>query len=395
VSYTAWNLYQIYKLEKWLRTGSFKGKAPDTGGVWAQIVQQIYRQQRKEKNRKKRLSELLKRYNDTVSALPDATVILNGNWEIEWANRAAEELLGIERSRDFGLRIGNLIRDPDFDAALDTFDKEMNLELPSPVNADFMIALRMVSYGKGKKLLTARDISQRVELQRMRKAFVANASHELRTPLTVISGYLEILEMDPDIPSHLSEAISSANEQAGRMQRIIGDLLVLSRLEGTRLDRNSGDRLDVGAILRQIITDLKKTVSDKSHHFRLDLDDALFLKGNEAEIQSVCMNLISNAVKYTPDGTTVDVCWYRNSAGYACLDVKDDGPGIATEHLPHLTERFYRVDAGRSREIGGTGLGLSIVKHVVQRHGGILSIESELDKGSRFRTCFPEYRVLS
>ena len=307
--YIAWTIRQTYKLEKWLRTGSFKGKAPDTGGVWALIVQQIYRQQRREKQRKKRLRDLLKRYNATVTALPDATVILNGNWEIEWANRSAEELLGIERARDTGLRIGNLIRDPDFDAALKKFDTEMNLELPSPVNADVMIALRMVSYGKGKKLLTARDISQRVELQRTRKAFVANASHELRTPLTVISGYLEIMEMDPELPSHLAEAAGRANEQAGRMQRIIDDLLVLSRLEGTRLSRNSGERLVISAILRQIINDLQKTVSGKSHLFRLDLDEGLCLRGNEAEIQSVCMNLISNAVKYTPEGTTDDVRW--------------------------------------------------------------------------------------
>ncbi len=393
--YIAWTIRQIYKLEKWLRTGSFKGKAPDTGGVWALIVQQIYRQQRKEKNRKKRLRDLLKRYNATVSALPDATVILNGNWDIEWTNRAAEELLGIERARDTGLRIDNLIRDPDFISALKKFDKEMNLELASPVNADLMIALRMVSYGKGKKLLTARDISQRVELQKTRKAFVANASHELRTPLTVISGYLEIMEMDPELPSHLAEAAGRANEQAGRMQHIIDDLLVLSRLEGTRLSRNSGERLAISAILRQIISDLQKTVSGKSHLFRLDLDEGLCLRGNEAEIQSVCMNLISNAVKYTPDGTTVDVRWYRNSAGNACLDVEDNGPGIAAEHLPHLSERFYRVDAGRSREIGGTGLGLSIVKHVVQRHGGFLHIDSEPGLGSTFRACFPDYRLLS
>lgn len=392
--YIAWTIRQTYKLEKWLRTGSFKGKAPDTGGVWALIVQQIYRQQRKEKNRKKRLRDLLKRYNATVSALPDATVILNGNWEIEWTNRAAEELLGIERARDTGLRIDNLIRDPDFISALRKFDTEMNLELPSPVNADVMIALRMVSYGKGKKLLTARDISQRVELQRTRKAFVANASHELRTPLTVISGYLEIMEMDPELPSHLAEAAGRANEQAGRMQRIIEDLLVLSRLEGTRLSRHSGDRLNISVILRQIINDLQKTVSGKSHLFRLDLDEGLCLRGNEAEIQSVCMNLVNNAVKYTPDGTTIDVRWYRTD-GRACLDVADNGPGIASEHLPHLTERFYRVDAGRSREIGGTGLGLSIVKHVVQRHGGFLHIDSEPGLGSTFRACFPDYRVLS
>lgn len=393
--YIAWNLWQFYKLEKWLRTGAFKGKAPETNGVWALIVQQIYRQQRKEKKRKKRLSELLKRFNATVSALPDATVILNDNWEIEWANKAAEELLGIIRSRDIGVRIGNLIRDPDFDAALKHFKKELNLELASPINSERMIALRMVRYGKGKKLLTARDISQRVELQRTRRAFVANASHELRTPLTVISGYLEIMQSAPDLPDGLNEALDSASEQAQRMQHIIDDLLVLSRLEGTRLSRNSGESLSVAGILGQIVKDLQQTLSGKSHHFNLDIDDSIYLRGNEAEIQSVCMNLIGNAVKYTPPGTVIDVRWYRNSAGHACIDVEDNGPGIPPEHLPHLTERFYRVDAGRSREIGGTGLGLSIVKHVVQRHGGYLHIDSELGKGATFRACFPPYRLVS
>ncbi|MEJ2322119.1 MAG: phosphate regulon sensor histidine kinase PhoR [Gammaproteobacteria bacterium] len=395
LGYIAWNLFQFYKLEKWLRTGAFKGKAPDANGVWALIVQQIYRQQRKEKRRKKRLSELLKRFNATVAALPDATVILNGNDEIEWANKAAEQFLGIQRNRDIGVRIANLIRDPDFDAGLKKFVKELNLELGSPINPDMMLALRMVRYGKDKKLLTARDISQRVELQRTRKAFVANASHELKTPLTVISGYLEIMQSDPKLPPELADAVDSATEQAQRMQRIIEDLLVLSRLEGTLLSHNSGERLSIAGILGQIITDLQQTLSGQSHRFVLDTDEALFLRGNEAEIQSICMNLISNAVKYTPAGTTIDVRWYRDSAGHACLDVEDNGPGIPAEHLPHLTERFYRVDAGRSREIGGTGLGLSIVKHVVQRHGGFLQIDSEPGKGSTFRACFPAYRLLS
>ena len=395
LAYLAWNLYQVYKLEKWLRTGSFKGKAPDTNGVWALIVQQIYRQQRKEKKHKKKLSQIIKRFNASVSALPDATLILNQQWEIEWANKAAEELLGIDRNRDLGLRIGNLIRDPEFSRALSKFSKSLSIELASPLNQSRMIAIRMVRFAKDQVLLTARDISQRVELQRSRKAFVANASHELRTPLTVISGYLEILESDPELPEHLAVAVASASEQAMRMQQIINDLLVLSRLEGTVLTRTSGERLDVPAILKQIVSDLQKTVTGQSHTFNLDVDENLFLLGSEAEIQSVCMNLINNAVKYTPDGTTIDLRWYRNSAGHACLDVEDNGPGIAVEHLPHLTERFYRVDAGRSREIGGTGLGLSIVKHIVQRHGGFLHIDSELGLGSSFRACFPDYRLLS
>jgi two-component system phosphate regulon sensor histidine kinase PhoR len=393
--YIAWTIRQIYKIEKWMRTGAFTGKAPDTNGIWGLIVQHIHRRQRKEKKQKKKLSQIIKRFNASVSALPDATLILNQQWEIEWANKAAEELLGIDRKNDLGLRIGNLIRDPDFSAAVSKFDKTLTIELASPLHESRMIAIRMVRYAKNQVLMTARDISQRVELQRSRKAFVANASHELRTPLTVISGYLEIMESDPGFPEHLREAVGSASEQAHRMQHIIDDLLVLSRLEGTVLSRSSGERLSLPAIIGQIVSDMQKTVSGKSHHFRLDLDENLFLLGSEGEIQSVCINLISNALKYTPEGTNIDIRWYRNSAGHACFDVEDDGPGIPVEHLPHLTERFYRVDAGRSREIGGTGLGLSIVKHIVQRHGGFLYIDSEPGLGSTFRACFPEYRLLS
>lgn len=393
--YVAWTIRQIHKIEKWLRTGSFTGKAPDANGVWGLIIQHVHRRQRKEKKHKKKLSQIIKRFNASVSALPDATLILNQLWEIEWANTAAEELLGIDRKRDPGLRIGNLIRDPEFSSALSKFDKSLNIELVSPLNESRMISIRMVRYAKNQVLMTARDISQRVELQRSRKAFVANASHELKTPLTVISGYLEILESDPDLPEHLTVAVASASEQAVRMQHIIEDLLVLSRLEGTVLSRESGERLSLAAIVEQIVSDLQKTVTGQSHRFRLDLDERLFLLGSEGEIQSVCMNLISNAVKYTPEGSTIDIRWYRNSAGHACLDVEDDGPGIPVEHLPHLTERFYRVDAGRSREIGGTGLGLSIVKHIVQRHGGFMHIDSEPGLGSTFHACFPDYRVLS
>lgn len=393
--YIAWTIRQAYRIEKWMRTGAFAGKAPDASGVWGLIVQHVYRRQRKEKKRKKKLSQIIKRFNASVSALPDATLILNQQWEIEWANKAAEELLGIDRKSDLGLNIGNLIRDPEFSRALSGFSKSLGIELASPLNQSRMIAIRMVQFAKDQVLVTARDISQRVEFQRSRKAFVANASHELRTPLTVISGYLEILESDPDLPEYLAVAVTSAGEQAVRMQHIINDLLVLSRLEGTVMTRSSGERLNVAAILKQIVSDLHKTATDRTHIFNLDIDEGLFLLGSEAEVQSVCMNLISNAVKYTPDGTRIEIRWYRNFAGHACLDVEDDGPGISVEHLPHLTERFYRVDAGRSREIGGTGLGLSIVKHILQRHGGFLHIDSEVGLGSTFRACFPDYRLLS
>ena len=280
--YIAWTVRQIYKVEKWMRTGAFTGKAPDTNGVWGLIVQHIHRLQRKEKKQKKKLSQIIKRFNASVSALPDATLILNQQLEIEWANKAAEELLGIDRKNDLGLRIGNLIRDPDFSEAISKFEKTMSIELASPVNQSRMIAIRLVRFAKNQMLMTARDISQRVELQRSRKAFVANASHELRTPLTVISCYLEIMESDSDFPEHLKEAASSAMEQAGRMQHIIDDLLVLSRLEGTMLSRTSGERISITAIIGQIVSDMQKTITGQSHVFQLDLDEKLFLLGSEA-----------------------------------------------------------------------------------------------------------------
>lgn len=393
--YIAWHLRQLYFLESWLRKGTKTRKAPESGGVWALIVQQIYRHKRQERLQKKRLASTLGRFNATASALPDGTIVLNKTHEIEWANQAAGDLLGIDRKRDPGLRIETLIRNPEFHQWMDSSIKGNDLEMVSTLDQNKTLVLRRVKFGKGQFLLTARDISQRIQLQQMRKAFVADASHELRTPLTVIAGYLEILENADDLPDSLREPVVNANTQARRMQQIIEDLLSLSQLEAGDLAERNGKKLNVSALLQQFTSDLQKTMAKEAHTLILHADEGLKVRAVESEFASLATNLIKNAIRHTPSQTTVEIRWQENSAGEACLSVKDDGPGIEARHMPKLTERFYRVDPGRSRDTGGTGLGLSIVKHVIQRHGGRLDIQSNPGEGSIFTASFPQHRTLS
>ncbi len=391
-TYIGWNLYQFERLERWLKSGVKTSQSPDAGGIWGLVVQHFFRQRRTEKKRKKRYKNVLKRLNSVISALPDAAVVLNKNMEIEWSNSKAKELLGILKDRDVGQSIHNIIRDPDISRYFNNAKKNKDMECKSPVDPQRDISLRFTPFGKNQQLMTARDTSEQMALQRMRKAFIANASHELRTPLTVISGYLEIIETAQELPASLCTPIIGAREQAMRMEGIIDDLLTLSRLEGTRLPEKSGKKINVAVLLTRIVKDIRQTIATESHTFQLDTDDKLRLRGMESEIESVCINLLKNAVKHTPSGTVIDVIWVRNGAGQACLTVSDNGEGIPAEHLAHLTERFYRVDVGRSRASGGTGLGLSIVKHIVERHGGTLFISSEEGQGAEFTACFSKKR---
>jgi two-component system phosphate regulon sensor histidine kinase PhoR len=395
--YLSWLMYQLYCLERWLGSGLKSDEAPDTNGVWGLIIQHIYRQKQLEKKHKKKYKSLLKRFNSVVSVFPDAAIVLNQHKEIEWANKAAKKLLDIEYTRDRGQHIGNLIRDPEFQHGLQ-YKKphhinDVTLELSSP-HSPTHIVLRLIPFGKGQYLLTASDISQQINLQKMRESFVANASHELRTPLTVIAGYLEILESSHELPKNWQEPIISAQLQATRMAQIIEDLLTLSRLETTTyLSKYSGTIVDVSVILANIVNDIQKTVAMDSHTLHLDTEPTLKIRAVESEINSVCLNLIKNAIKHTPAGTTVQIRWFFNHTGQACLQVIDNGKGIPAEDIPHLTERFYRVNVGRSRQVGGTGLGLSIVKHIMERHQGYLLISSQPDVKTQFTACFPVYRV--
>ncbi len=392
--YIGWQLQQLYLLDRWLSTGAKTKKAPETNGAWALIVQQIYRNKRIERKQKKRLASTLKRFTATASALPDATIVLDNTHLIEWANQVSEQILGIDRRRDTGLRVETIIRDPEFYHWINGSDPDLDLEMISPVDQNKTLVLRRVIFGKGQFLLTARDISQRVQLQQMRKTFVANASHELRTPLTVIAGYLEILKDTESLPDDLRKPVESANAQALRMQQILEDLLYLSRLETAELSEKNAEPLNVGDLLQQQVGDMQKIMALDTHTLNLHVDETLVLRAVETDVTSVTLNLIKNAIRHTPNGSSIEIKWYLDQSKRACFEVIDDGSGIEASHIPKLTERFYRVDPGRSRETGTTGLGLAIVKHVMQRHGGTLEIESIVGQGSTFRACFPSYRLV-
>ena len=244
----------------------------------------------------------------------------------------------------------------------------------------------------GLNLLSVRDISQRIQLNKMRKAFIANASHELRTPLTVITGYLELFEEDKALPEHILPAVQQSRRQTERMEQIIADLLLLSRLESPELQFTEESDIDVAVLLERTQNAIQDTITD-SHRFSSRIDQQLKISGQEKDISSVINNLLENAVKYTPAGTKIKVSWQKDVRGDACLIVEDNGPGIPSEHLPRLTERFYRVDEGRSRDNGGTGLGLAIVKHVMMNHNGNLTIKSRPGR-TRFIACFPAERIV-
>lgn len=392
--YLGWTLIQLRTFERWIRNGAHSKNAPDTSGIWALIVQHIYRTQKKNKDRKQNLASLAKRYQAIMKALPDATIVLNEHMEIEWANQVAEDILGIDVSRDSGHRVDNIIRDLAIQELLNSSNVQADIEILSPVDPQKVLILTKVQYGEKQTLLTARDISQRIALQKMRKAFIANASHELRTPLTVISGYLEMLDGDRDLPSSMSKLVSSAHQQALRMDRILDDLLILSKLEEKGFSKESGDTVDVPELLKNLVSDFRKTTAKNSHEIQTNIDNSLKVNLVEREFFSLCQNLLSNAVKYSPSGSKIKVCWNLSEDGTACLRVTDNGEGIAPEHLSRLTERFYRINVSRSRTVGGTGLGLSIVKHIMENYGGFLDIQSEQNVGSTFTACFPDYRVL-
>jgi two-component system phosphate regulon sensor histidine kinase PhoR len=326
----------------------------------------------------------------STAALPDGVIILSTQSDIVWFNRQAARLLGLKRPVDIGLRVDNLIRSPEFVHYLHGDDFATPLIIRPPVQADSYLALQLVPYGAGQSLLLVRDVTRQMRLEAMRKDFVANASHELRTPLTVISGYLDTLADDPSIDEAWAGPIKDMRAQAQRMNAIIADLLELSRLESTDGEAPR-DPVDVPSMLRRIHRDALAGV-DRPRQILLDLESEAGLFGSMQELESAFTNLLVNGIKYTLSEGTVRIRWWTDEEG-AYFSVIDNGIGIPAEHIPRLTERFYRVDAGRSRERGGSGLGLAIVKHALQRHGGWLDVTSTEGKGSAFTCHFPQERI--
>jgi two-component system phosphate regulon sensor histidine kinase PhoR len=390
--YAASQLRRLHQLHKWLLSDK-SGELPDVAGPWGDVFHQTRKLVRQSARRADELTDALTRFQSAAAAMPDAVVILSEQEEIEWANPPAAVLLGVDYPRDHGMRLLNLVRDPEFTQYLRDADFSEPLEMASSSRPDLTVSLQIVPYGTDLKLILAHDVTRLHRLEQMRRTFVANVSHELRTPVTVLGGYVETLSGIDDLRSDdLKKHLAIMHEQAVRMQRLVDDLLMLSRLE-TAPPRLKEEVVDVAALLAGLKEQAEILSGAAKHHVTLDAEPDLKLLGSREELHSAFMNLINNAVRYTPREGTITLRWYADDGG-AKFSVADTGEGIAPEHIPHLTERFYRVDTARSRASGGTGLGLSIVKHVLLRHNAHLEVQSELGRGSNFTCLFPAPRIV-
>ncbi len=378
IAYVLWNLYNLSRLLKWLHKPS--KNTPEAMGVWDDVFFQLHNQHKRQKKSRKKLTKMLKRFQKSTQALPYATVVLNENNEIEWFNLASKSLFGFRTSLDIGQRIDNLIRQPEFIKYITKkdFDKPLEFE-----HLNKIILLNLTRYGKGQTLISARDITLRMQLDEMRRDFISDASHELRTPLTVMAGYIEVLQDNVDEKNAFP--VDKIFQQTQRMEKIITELIELAKLE-TSVAVDVITPIDINSLLNEVFAEAQAFDNDK-HKLELEFEDVPVC-GNYEEIRVAVSNLLTNAIRYTPDEGSIKLSTSRDDSG-SYIHVEDNGAGIAYEHLSRLTERFYRVDDGRSREKGGTGLGLAIVKQILDRHGAQLLIDSQPGKGSRFSCFFP------
>jgi two-component system phosphate regulon sensor histidine kinase PhoR len=386
------HLRHISVLLSWLRNPT-TNVVPQGIGIWDEVFAAFYRMLRRQRQSESQLSATLKDFQQAGAAMPDGLAILDQSDRIEWCNPMAERHLGIDLRRDAGQQITYLVRHPGFADTLRMQNTSEPLTLRQSRGSSLILSVQLVPYGDRQKLVISRDITQLERVETMRRDFIANVSHELRTPLTVVGGFLEtISEVEAAGKDLLRRSLPLMMEQTRRMQRLVEDLLTLSRLESAN-NLAHEERVGVPDLVRALYQDAL-ALSSNRHQIKLRIECEDDLIGSEDELRSAFSNLISNAVRYTPDGGTVSISWQRRD-NRAVFSVRDSGIGINPEHIPRLTERFYRVDRSRSRETGGTGLGLAIVKHVLNRHQGQLEVVSEAGRGSTFSLLFPESRVLS
>lgn len=374
----------------WLR-GSQSDSAPRDTGFWGEVGYRVERALRLRAREAEAERERLRQFLQAIEASPNGVLLLDADDRIEWCNARAADHFGLDPQRDRQQKATNLLRSPAFVAHLQGGDFEQGIEFAG-AQGRLTLSVLVQPYGEGQKLVLSQDVTERDRMEAMRRDFVANVSHEIRTPLTVLAGFVETLASVPLSTTEQPRVLSLMRQQTTRIQTLVDDLLTLAQLEGS--PRPRADRwASADAVLAAVMADAE-LLSAGRHDLHLHKTAGIELAGAEIELGSAMGNLLSNAVRYTPNGGRIDVRWgVRDSDGCAVFEVADTGIGIAREHLPRLTERFYRVDGSRSRETGGTGLGLAIVKHVVQRHGGELQVESEPGKGSRFRLVFPAARV--
>ena len=394
VLYGMHHLRQMSQLLAWLEqpTGTH---VPPGRGAWEGVFATLHRRAKRAAEERRELSEALERFRHAAQALPEGVVILDAQRAIEWLNPRAEGHLGLSLAHDVGSPITNLVREPAFIAYIEAGQYAEPLILHPLRTPGRTLELQAVRYGESQRLLLSRDISKLARLETMRRDFVANVSHELKTPLTVVSGFVEtLLDSLPEL-SHEDALhfLGLASQQAQRMQHLIDDLLTLSALE-TDSPPPAEERVALAGLFAELL-DEAHALSKGRHELRIEPAPApgACLLGSRKELRSACANLLSNAVRYTPEGGVIRLSWQATPDGGGVCSVIDSGIGIASQHLPRLTERFYRVDRGRSTETGGTGLGLAIVKHILERHQATLEITSQLGHGSTFAARFPAKRV--
>jgi two-component system phosphate regulon sensor histidine kinase PhoR len=383
-----WRLFRVLRFLDWrqqLRTVHGQG-------LWAALETLIHRRQTETRARTRRLVRLLRGYRQAATAMPEGGLVVDRRtMDVVWFNKSARRLLGLRYPQSLGRPLPMLVGDPRIADWLRAGDTDEALgDVASPADPELRLALRLLRYSDAEWLVVVRDVTQLVRLEQVRRDFVANVSHELRTPLTVVHGYLDL--MDPEDNPEWAPMLGEMRRQSQRMGDLLEDLLTLSRLESR--DESSHEVVQMTTVLRTLEREAA-ALSQGRHVVTVEDLAGCDLAGEPKELHSAFSNLVSNAVRYTPTGGAISVRWLRNADGGATLAVQDSGHGIPAQHIPRLTERFYRVSTSRSRESGGTGLGLSIVKHVLGLHGARLEIDSEVGRGSRFACVFPPGRVVA
>lgn len=386
-----YHLRNLADLMRWLKDPE-NIALPDGAGMWVEVFSHLNKMVRTHREHRARHEAALEQMERATAALPEGVVILDEADHIQWCNPLAAKHFGLDSDYDIGQQITYLARQPAFVQYLSERKFDKPLVLHGSRQDDLILSIKLISYGENQRLLISRDITQLQRIETMRRDFVANVSHELRTPLTVVSGFIETLQDMPTRDNEMAQrALHLMGEQTYRMEHLVDDLLTLSRLEDDQ-NRLREERVEVGEMLEEVVRD-GKLLSNGRHRIEIHHNCGVRLNGSRDELRSAFSNLVSNAIRYTPDGGEIHVSWSLRD-GHAVFAVKDSGIGIAQQHIARLSERFYRVDRSRSRETGGTGLGLAIVKHVAIRHQARLHIISEEGVGSTFSIMFPEARMV-
>lgn len=387
ICYAAYHVYQGKLLLEWLSIKTRSGPPDEIIGIWGLIAAQVHRKNKYHAVKDERNRKLIGQFRKVSQAIPDGIVIVDSFKRIEWFNEPASKLLGLRKEQDIGSQIIQLLRDPGFIKFYQANKSGNPLRLDSPVDSKVKLNLRLVPF-YDKQLIIIQDFTTPYRLEQMRQDFVANVSHELRTPLSVIVGYLETLADEEDEALTAYEPVFwQMKQQSDRMTRLVEDLLTLSNLDNEQTINNK-QQVEVPSMLNGILDDAVILSGNKKQTITLDATPDLWLQGNTRELHGAFSNLVANAVNYTPENGKIHIRWYREG-DQLFMDVEDSGAGIEAIHLDRLTERFYRVDKGRSRNTGGTGLGLAIVKHTLQRHDATLEIKSKVGVGSTFSCVFP------